>query len=88
MADHNTPVVAVEPATAPMARWIAVNAKFLYDHVLPSAVHTTPRLSGFGHNRVGLGEVGHRVVDLRTNHQNSCLWLKTVRGAETAPDTP
>ena len=28
------------------------------------------------------------MLDLRTNHQYSCLWFKTVCGPETAPDAP
>ena len=28
------------------------------------------------------------MVDPRTNRRYSCLWSKTVRGPETAPDTP
>ena len=48
-----------------------------------------PQLQGFEwvcRNQVGFGKIGYRAGDTKTNRQ--CSWLKTDRGAKTAPETP
>ena len=50
-----------------------------------------PQLQGFegvGRSQVGFGWLGCGVVVPRTIRRYSCLWSKTVRGTETAPDNP
>ena len=68
-------------------RWVAPVVKSMEDHVLPSTAPTIPRFWGGSRNQVGFRYLGRRVVDKSANRLYICLWSKTVRCLENAPDT-
>ena len=69
-------------------RWVAPVVRSLEDLALPSTAPTTPKCWG-GWSLPGRVRVaGLQGGGSRTNRRYCCLLSKSVRGPETAPDTP